>query len=131
MELAMSLSKTSYTVRVRDASLNPQGIIHDYSDLLITLRMNDVGKWSMTVGADNPLRQYFTRGCGIIITRDLGDGVTPVQTVCSGPIWDVVRKGRDNVYLLSGPTDEIWLKYRNALPAGGRPYMEQVLLDNP
>ena len=126
----MALSKTQYTIRIRDKNLLPQGALTTWTDALISLRMNDVGKWSLTVRADDSLRSFFTRGNGVIITRDLGDGSAP-QVICSGPIWDVVRKGTDNTFLLGGPTDDLWLKVRNALPAGGRPYMEQVLMDSP
>src|SRR5260221_696760 len=94
------------------------------------LRMNDVGKWALTVRADDPLRQYFVRGAGIIVSRDRGDG-SGAQTLMSGPIWTMDRLGKDNFFTLGGPTDEWWLKARRALPKGGRPYMEQTLIKSP
>ena len=119
-----------YTIRVRDSSLNPQGAISAWTAGDLVLRMNDVGNWSLTVKADDPLRQYFTPGNGIIITRDRGDG-TGAQTILSGPIWVFDRYGRDNYFILGGPTDDWWLKARSALPQGGRPYMEAALLTSP
>jgi hypothetical protein len=116
-----------YTIRVRDANLVPQGQLAAWTEGDIVLRMNDVGKWALTVKADDALRQYFaTRGGGIIVSVDLGDGKGS-QTVMSGPVWAIDRLGIDNYYTIGGPTDEWWLKARNVLPQGGRPYMEAAL----
>src|SRR5258708_39280213 len=119
-----------YTLRIRDSSLNPQGALSAWTAGDLMLRMNDVGKWALTVRADDPLRQYFTRGNGVIVTRDRGDG-SGAQTLMSGPIWVVDRLGVDNYYTLGGPTDDWWLKARNTQPQGGRPYMEVILADSP
>src|SRR5258707_709467 len=119
-----------YTIRLRDNTLTPRGALTAWTAGDIVLRMNDVGNWSLTVKADDPLRQYFTPGNGIIVTRDRSDG-SGAQTLMSGPIWVIDRLGRDNYFTLGGPTDDWWLKARNALPAGGRPYMEVALLSGP
>ena len=120
-----------YSIRVRDANLIPQGQLAAWTAGDLMLRMNDVGKWALTVKADDPLRQYFaTRGGGIIVSVDLGDGKGS-QTVMSGPVWAIDRLGMDNYYTIGGPTDEWWLKARNVLPQGGRPYMEVLLRDSP
>src|SRR5258708_2908955 len=126
----MTVNTPQYTIRMRDASLNPQGALSAWTAGDIVLRMNDVGKWALTVKANDPLRQYFTRGNGIIVTRDRGDG-SGAQTIMSGPIWVIDRLGKDNYYTLGGVTDDWWLAARNVLPAGGRPYMEAVLRDAP
>lgn len=127
----MTLNTPQYTIRIRDNTLAPQGALSAWDGGDIMLRMNDVGKWALTVKADDPLRSIFaTRGAGIIVSRDRGDG-SGAQVIMSGPIWSIERRGTDNTYVLAGPTDEWWLKARRALPAGGRPYMEQVLLDSP
>jgi hypothetical protein len=126
----MTLNTPQYTIRIRDTSLIPQGILSVWTAGDLVLRMNDVGNWSLTVKADDPLRQYFTRGNGIIVSRDRGDG-SGAQTLLSGPIWVVDRLGTDNEFVLGGPTDDWWLKARNALPLGGRPYMAQTLLSSP
>lgn len=128
---ATKADRPQYTIRVRDASGNPQGALSAYDGGDLLLRMNDVGKWALTVRADDPLRSLFAvRGAGIIVSRDRGDG-SGAQTLMSGPIWSIERRGTDNTYTLAGVTDEWWLKARIALPTGGRVYMEQVLLANP
>ena len=120
-----------YTIRVRDANYVPQGALTSWDAGDVVLQMNDVGKWALTVRADDPLRSLFaTRGAGVIISRDRGDG-SGAQTLMSGPIWSIERKGKENTYVIGGPTDEWWLKARRALPAGGRPYVEQTLLTTP
>lgn len=120
-----------YIIRVRDHNLIPQGAFAQWTDGDIVLRMNDVGKWALTVRADDPLLQYFAvRGAGIIISCDLQDG-RGARTVCSGPVWVITRLGLDNEYTLAGPTDEWWLAAREAMPAGGSPYMEVILDDTP
>jgi hypothetical protein len=126
----MTLNTPQYDIRIRDASLNLQGSLKAWTDGDLYLRMNDVGTWVLVVRADDPLRQYFVRGAGVIITRDRGDG-TGAQTLLSGPIWAMERHGVDNTFVLAGVSDEWWLKARRALPIGGRPYMEAVLLDTP
>lgn len=123
--------RPQYTIRVRDANLVPQGQLSAWTAGDLVLRMNDVGKWALTVKADDSLRSYFaTRGGGIIVSVDLGDGKGS-QTVMSGPVWAIDRLGLDNYYTIGGPTDEWWLRARNCLPQGGRPYMEVLLRDSP
>lgn len=120
-----------YSIRVRDNNLVPQGQLVGWTAGDIVLRMNDVGKWAFTVRADDALRSLFaTRGAGIIVSVDLGDGFGS-RTVMSGPVWLIERTGLDNFYTLGGPTDEWWLRARNCLPQGGRCYMEQILVDSP
>lgn len=67
-----------------------------------------------------PLAQYFAAGNGVIFSRDRGDG-SGAQTILSGPIWHLERRLKDNVYVLSGPDDNFWLKARRAEP-GTTPY---------
>ncbi len=109
-----------YRFQIRDTTLTPVAEIPAIVDGDVLLAFNDVGSFVLTVRADSPAAAYFTKGNGVIISRDRGDG-SGAQTLLSGPIWHFERRLLDNVYVLAGPDDLFWLKARRAEP-GTSPY---------
>lgn len=124
-------TQLQYRVQLRDHSLQPLGELTDFIDGDLVPIFNDVGSWVFTVRAkNNPMAQYFAAGNGIIVSRDRGDG-SGAQTILSGPIWHLERHLKDDTYILSGPTDEWWLKARRADPVTTYPYSSSIVGDAP
>ncbi len=106
----------TWTVYVRDASLQRIGELDDYSTLEMVGRFNDVGAWVLDMDSRAPLAADLSApGHGIEVVRHTA-GV--YEQVFSGPMrlrQRTLKSGQSRL-TLGGFDDNVWLKRRLAHP---------------
>lgn len=115
----------SWKLYTRDANLQRQGEIDDFTECQLKPVFNDVGMWSLTIDRRSSQAVGLTTpGWGIVAVRD-------GQTILSGPgrTRRHMVDGEKNQVTITGFTDDVWLYRRLVSPSpadASPPYSSQA-----